>query len=822
MLDLVEQQKAIERLMADEAQARQKSENDKAARRGEFGDTRAGRYYVKALAKKLAPVVSEFMAHKASVRKHILAAKELNATGLSPELIAYLAVKATINAFISRKADTLKRVSLCRLIAERIHDEWRVLVFSSDKRRKALLRKLMKDFDRRTYPRDWRKRTIKNYFDAEQLCWEGWSIRQKIQVGFALACLLRDTTGMIVHTDASNTYYTMSDEFQTHLAGLLRYQAPSYVLYRPMVVPPKPWTPATLFRGGYYSDAVKRYPIVKGVGRRDIARLNEMDWSQVLPAVNALQETAWRVNPDMLAAVDFAYSELTRRDEFRNGVGKLVNCDPLPLPPEPDGYREDPVVTKEHNKTCFLIHSRNREDKSRRIAVVMALSMAKQFSEYERIYFPHNLDSRGRAYPIPSILNPQGPDYVKAMLEFAAGEPVENEAQANWLAIAGANAYGNDKISLEERVRWVKANEEMILGIATDWRHDLRWCHAGEPFQFLRFCLEWASFRREGYGFLSHMVVPVDATCSGLQHYAAMLRDEIGGRSVNLIPGLDRQDIYGDVAQVVIRDLLSSNEPWARDWLTFGIDRKMTKRQVMVVPYAGKFSSCLEYTHEALNEKLKEGATLPWDFSNSEDHRERVVNLARLIWSAIDEVVVKGKEAMQWLSRLASEYSKWANEQEVANPYERRMTWVTPDGFEVVHYREDETRTRLRSCFDGSVRLVIYEENGRLNAKDMALAMAPNFVHSLDATHLRMTIIKALELGITQFGMVHDSFGVHARHMPEFLSQCVKPSFVHMYQDFDVLQMLYDRYSRAVEIEPPPSKGTLDLSGILRSEFVFS
>jgi DNA-directed RNA polymerase len=242
----------------------------------------------------------------------------------------------------------------------------------------------------------------------------------------------------------------------------------------------------------------------------------------------------------------------------------------------------------------------------------------------------------------------------------------------------------------------------------------------------------------------------------------------------------------------------------------------------MVVPYAGKFSSCLAYTKEAVAEKLLEGHPCLWDTSNDQDHNERQVYLAKLIWEAIDEVVVKGKEAMQWLSRIASDYSKWANKIDVQHPYNRRMSWLTPDGFEVVHYREDTTRTQMQTRFDGRVDLVLYQDNGKLNAKDMALAVAPNFVHALDATHLRATIIRAKDMGINQFGMVHDSFGVHAKHMPNFIRDCVKPAFVEMYSEHDVLKEFHDRFAQVIPVKPMPEKGRLDLNGILNSEFFFS
>ena len=44
--------------------------------------------------------------------------------------------------------------------------------------------------------------------------------------------------------------------------------------------------------------------------------------------------------------------------------------------------------------------------------------MAREFRDLE-FYFPHNLDFRGRAYPIPPHLNHMGSDVCRGLLKFA-------------------------------------------------------------------------------------------------------------------------------------------------------------------------------------------------------------------------------------------------------------------------------------------------------------------------------------------------------------------------------------------------------------------
>lgn len=818
---LLYKQEVLEESIHTEAQLRLRKEVEEHNSLNDFAGSRVGRKFVQAVMDQTSTEGS--LSFTESIRhfidnglnrkagKCLAAVDALHKSDLDPEVMAFIATKAILSNLA--RTQKVKRSSLCMYVGAAIDVEFSMRRFASSNERKALLKKLFKDFDKRTYPKHWRVKTIRNYFDAEQIEWNSWEPKTRLSVGFALLAIFRDCTGLIEFS-ADGVYVEPSKALLDSMESMIQHSASMFTLYRPMVVPPKPWTDTNLFRGGYYTKKVRPYPLIKGSRKRDVERLSNLDLSRVMKAVNALQETPWRVNRRMLEAQEWTYHV------YGGNIGSMPGSEEEPMPPLPPEYATDPEVKRIHNRACFEVYDRRRQVKSKRIGVLVTHTIAKENLEHEAIYFPHNLDSRGRAYPLPAFLHPQGPDYTKSLLEFSNGKPIVDEESRNWLAIAGANAYGNDKVSLAERVQWVLDNTELILSCAMDYSTDHRWMHASEPFQFLRFCFEWEGFIREGYGYVSHMVIPVDATNSGLQHYSAMLRDEVGGRSVNLIPGLPRQDIYGDVAQRVVEFLMEDGTEVAKDWIKFGIDRKITKRQVMVVPYAGKFSSCLAYTREAVTDKLASGVQAPWG-SDPKELLERTVYLAQLIWKAIDETVVKGKVTMTWLSKIASEYSKAMNASGLP-VYERRMSWLTPDGFEVVHFREDEEMHRVKTTFEGSVFLSYYRNNGKLNVKDMALACPPNFVHALDATHMRLTIIKALDLGITDFGMVHDSFGVHAAEMPRFLSQCVKPAFVEMYTEHDVIYEFAQQFKDQSTNLPMPEKGNLDLTGVIQSEFFFS
>lgn len=824
-VDPLDTQRSLEEEMRQVAEARLQKDVQSSTERGAFSDSHIGIKFVQAAYKPFVEAVHSFIhPEKRKVGRQQRAAGILRDTGLEAEVIAYLFIKGAYNwifhGMTRKKIKSIKRVSLCLYGADLIHTEWRIRHFASTDGRRALLDKIMKDMEKRTYPKEWKLRTIRMYFDAEKVEWDGWSKREKLMVGYALMLLFRDTTGLI-EAPKESPYVKPTPALVEAVHKAMETSATSFTLYWPMVKKPIPWSAdRNLFRGGYLGKGnVHPYAIIKGARRRDVDRMLHMDWSRVLPAINAIQETPWRVNRKMVDILDWVYNDLG------DGRCDLPLPDDIPLPPLPADYETNEEVKKVHNRECFLIHDENRQMISKRMAVTMTITLAKKFQTFPRIFFPHNLDTRGRAYPLPAFLNPQGPDYSKSLLEFAHGEPIEDEEQAAWLAIAGANAWGNDKVSLQERADWVVENEWWIVECGRNPKANTKWMDADEPFMFLRFCMEWAGYiaaTDEGRPFYSRMPVHVDATNSGLQHYSAMLRDPVGGRSVNLVPGLDRQDIYGDVAKVtleILERLRSDPEvgPMAARWIAFGLDRKMTKRQVMVVPYAGKFSSCMEYTRDGYREKLKAGHARRWDESEDQEH---LVFLAKCIWEAIDRVVVKGKEAMQWLSKTASTWAKEMNKVEVENGYDRRLTWKTPDGFEAVQWRDSSKKCYLNTKLEGRVKLVFYEEDDRLDSREMSMSMAPNFVHSLDACHMRMAIIRAKAMGINHFAMIHDSFGVHARFMPRFLREAVKPAFIEMYRDHDPLRELADKIP--FKIEMPPVRGSLDIEGVQESEFFFS
>jgi len=87
--------------------------------------------------------------------------------------------------------------------------------------------------------------------------------------------------------------------------------------------------------------------------------------------------------------------------------------------------------------------------------------------------------------------------------------------------------------------------------------------------------------------FISHFPVHQDGSCNGLQHYAALGRDQAGAESVNLAPSPIPQDVYSAVASLVekLRQRDAENGVSVAQVLEGFIKRKVIKQTVMTTVY---------------------------------------------------------------------------------------------------------------------------------------------------------------------------------------------------------------------------------------------
>ena len=224
-----------------------------------------------------------------------------------------------------------------------------------------------------------------------------------------------------------------------------------------------------------------------------------------------------------------------------------------------------------YKRKCAQIAQKNAELHSMRCDLKLKLWVAEKFLKEEKIYFPHNLDFRGRAYPIPQNLNHIGSDLCRGMLLFSDAKPL-GPYGLTWLKIQLCNLFGNNKVSRQDRARWTEDHMPEVIDSAVNPLTGSKfWAQAENPFQALACCMEIHQALQCPEGpehYRSHLPVHQDGSCNGLQHYAALGRDYKGGAAVNLITNtVDKPaDVYSEVLAIVKRRiaedvLISPEEP---------------------------------------------------------------------------------------------------------------------------------------------------------------------------------------------------------------------------------------------------------------------
>ena len=466
-------------------------------------------------------------------------------------------------------------------------------------------------------------------------------------------------------------------------------------VYLPMIVPPRPWK--SLSGGGYLVtplNLLKRQPTTRAK-----QLLKKADMTIVLSAVNAMQNTPYRINQKIYRYQRKAWDE---GHLFFGLPAHTVGQMPPRLADDADPRQI--TERKRERAAAFILNSRI---KGTRKIITLRLALCERLLDEPRFYFPHQLDHRGRAYPVPQLINAQSDDGGRSLLEFADGKPL-GERGAYWLAIHLANCYWKkDKVSFEGRARWVNEHEREIIAFADNpFRPHRFWDEADKPWMFLAACLEWKDFREQGPDFLSHLPVSMDGTCNGYQHLSAMGRDPIGGSATNLIPGDQPEDMYQEVAyHVSIRIMFdaeygsareargrqaeaSSDDREAARELLGKIDRSSVKHATMTTPYG--------VTRGTIYKQLLEQEPV----KSSKDPKKCARYLAKVLEECIPEVAVEAGNIMKWLRQVAGVLAK-------AN---RGMTWTTPAGFRVVHEIREPKIVRVATS---DHTFVVYELDER-------------------------------------------------------------------------------------------------------------
>ena len=779
------------------------------AREGE-GDTKYGQRLMRAALPKFAKGIQDMIdgwthANKARWQHDLM--------GMKPEVIGFIALRSCLDRITARKTMN----SLACFVGARIEDQVRCdfLVKHSEKGEGIILGAKRRKKAGVNHIRTHVRRSMMHESDKGLMeAFDAWTQRDRANCGAWLVELLRDCTGLIEYVYIQQkagrkraTRFVVAT--QTTLDWVENFNTDRELLepfWLPTAETPREWE--NIWDGGY-DTAGTTLPKLPFIKTRNMEHLREAPSviGEPMEACNLIQQTPWRVNSEVLDVTGWAWENSLEITGFPSREDET-------LPPFSKAIHEDKEALTRWKMMAAGVYKRNASTKSRRLLVGKVLYLADKMRA-TRFFYPSNCDFRGRVYNIPSFLGIQGPDMCRGLLKFSRGEKVKTNEAYRWLAIHGANTWGNDKVTLDKRVQWANDFAKDAQKIAANPKRELLWTEADKPFQFLAWCFEWAKLTSTGK-LETFLPVSMDASNNGLQILSMLIRDPYGMSATNVLPTETPADIYKVVAERVegyLRKDASEGRLFSKEWLQFGITRSTCKRPVMCYSYGLTSYSNRAYVVEWFEDEIHDRKrTSPFD------PREKIMAtnyLATLVWRGIEEVLEKPKEVMQWFqqcSRLISDK-------------QRPLFWNSPSGFPVIQDYKQLHSKRVKTWVSGEATWIRFnEESDKICRRKQANGVSPNFVHALDASALHKTVVRAnREAGIYDFAMVHDSYGTHATKCDD-LSRILRDVFVNMFE----VDLLSD-WSKQLSVQhpdisfpAPPAFGEAKITKIHDSTYFFS
>ena len=402
-------------------------------------------------------------------------------------------------------------------------------------------------------------------------------------------------------------------------------------------------------------------------------------------------------------------------------------------------------------------------------------------------YFPVTMDTRGRMYYRGGLLTPQGTDFCKATFQFANGALL-GKTGFKALCLHTANMFGMDKVSINKRVTWVQNNWSQLMSIV-DHVDLMQKFKGANVFQALVAVKElqrvgvWGTHE----DFMSHLVCHQDGTCNGLQHMSAITKNRQTAITVNCVASThddEPADVYGIIAECAAS--LATGEVH-RLIVTYG--RDMAKNPVMITGYgAGKDTIIANLVKYLQNPK------------HSGD-----ITLAPAIGEAYVEAIKQNAGAVKALTEALK-----ARVQQALNAGKERFEWVTADGFVACTEYRDIECNRVRAGVFNALVPTMYPTP--LDTIKTIGAMAPNFIHSIDATHLRM-VVNECDHDLVS---VHDSIGSHAATYFT-TAKAIREQFVKVHE-YDALGNLCEN----MDVRAPKFRGDYVTTEALESSYIFS
>lgn len=746
------QQYMLEKWWVEDERQRAVEKNSTRREMGMASEDRGVQGFIVRLAEKLAFEIEDRLLQPRYKTQSVIILKKITQE-IEPFELAYLVLAYAVNAVMASNKGFITMQAMVAGLADVLDDEMRMrAMVKLEPEIPAIIAKLTKGSRAGLKHR---RRLLINIFHKRantRVPWTYDSNDTKIRVGRVMAELLCTHPGQLA-VKAEKSYIHKRRDLQwsfkpgeellkvfyrdLEIGWLARRVAPlGIMLYEP--AGRLPGEPEMLLTRDVEPIKVNRLG-----GKRqeavDVLAKEDYGYSTLLSAITHLEQVPMRINTQMLEFV---------RDnkEFLQDAKVLIRAEKnIPDSPIPPDLQKEQLTEDQHQRLreWKRISAKEHRDFWVEAAQVIkqnrAISLAGKLAGYDKFYYRWYADFRGRLYPLNNVLHFQTSSLGKSLLLFAEEAYIEDVGYKDDVVWRELVEYG-----LRLRKEYTKAPTPQIQGLFSDRKY-LEGLVAefsdNIPGEFLAlgdvekknylpyaaWCLEmrehlalWGQPSSSGHP------VRKDATCSSMQHMAALAGDKRVLEMTNCTPKAERvSDLYTEIVP---------------DYKELGLDRDWVKQFVMtwaynstdyerkkslVAAFAGEMGA-KDYMPEAewrlhyaraqeVNTTLKEAANKGLG---------RIIPLQQVFMEVFRLMVVKGKhDALS----------------------------ITPTEFVVDSTKVDYPHKVYNiKYFDRRIQFKMKDidsDNLKVIRSKTQQAWVANIIHSLDAALLHMYLATASEVG---------------------------------------------------------------------------
>ena len=681
---------------------------------------------------------------------------------------------------------------------------------------------VLRDLIKRTSNVKHRKRVFAHTLGKYKIQVDKWDLRKQALVGLKLIDLtiklraLCKLKPLRTRKDKTVNYLVLHEEIEKKIRDSSFQCSVLTPYYKAMVTPPKPYS--TPFNGGFHNEYLSKQPLIKTHDYTYLHTLDNKQLSGFYDAINHLQSVAFKIDKDMFNIFKEIWDNNLRLGKFPERESLLD------AKGKPKGIYRDPKVDEilelriKYKRDLSRAYSDEIARSSKVLNTLVAVDLALEYLEFERIYFAMFADTRGRLYPVGTTVTYQTDQKIKSLINFANPEVLSGQGKY-WLFVHASNTWGNDKVSFDERYKFTEEKFEEFVSYAEAPFENKEWNYADKPMEFLNTCINLKRFKENGEQMLCGLPVSMDATCSGLQVLSILMRDEQTAKKVNVLPSETPQDIYSAVANRVKKDVeqqAANGSPEGNRWLQFGINRKIVKRNVMTLVYSLKQYGARQQIYDEYRSIVE---FQPEKKVLADDGFSDCRWLAKIVWAKMEQEVEPEMKLMSWFQDCAKLFAK-------AN---LKMKWTTPMGFPVEMDYRYQIPFKVKTAISGSLVYTTFRrEQDRKDGRKYQSSISPNIVHSLDGAINQAVALycKNHDEPINNLLMVHDSFATTPNRI-EQLNKIIRQVVIDLFKE-DYLEILYADWTAqlpakfAKSLNPPPERGELDINEIANSKYFFS